>query len=117
MSAELPKSGRVHACTHLCAWSTTLSAVASHVGIRQLRADVAAAVRRAGAGEHIVVTVGGRPVASLGPLAAADGVVRLDDLVARGLVISPRRTGPWTPPRPVPVWSGSRIDRLLREIR
>jgi prevent-host-death family protein len=91
--------------------------MSSHVGIRQLRADVAAAVRRAGAGENIVVTVGGRPVAALGPLAAADGVVRLDDLIARGLVIAPRRTGPWTPPAPVPVWSGSRIDRLLREIR
>ena len=91
--------------------------MASHVGIRHLRSDVAAAVRRAGAGEHIVVTVGGRPVASLGPLAAADGVVRLDDLVARGLVIAPRRAGAWTPPTPVPVWSGSRIDRLLREIR
>jgi antitoxin (DNA-binding transcriptional repressor) of toxin-antitoxin stability system len=89
----------------------------SHVGIRQLRADVAAAVRRAGAGEHIVVTVGGRPVASLGPLATSDGVARLDDLVARGLVIAPRRSGPWAPPSPVPVWPGSRIDRLLREIR
>ena len=91
--------------------------MAFQVGIRQLRADVAAAVRRAGAGEHIVVTVGGRPVASLGPLATADGVVRLDDLVARGLVIAPRRAGTWTPPEPVAVWSGSRIDRLLREIR
>ena len=91
--------------------------MAFQVGIRQLRADVAAAVRRAGAGEHIVVTVGGRPVASLGPLATADGVVSLDDLVARGLVIAPRRTRTWTPPTPVPVWSGTRLDRILREIR
>jgi len=89
----------------------------SQVGIRQLRADVAAAVRRAGAGEHIVVTVGGQPVAALGPLGAAEGQVRLADLVARGSVIAPRRTGPWTPPSPVPVWSGARLDRLLREIR
>lgn len=91
--------------------------MASDMGIRQLRADVAAAVRRAGAGEHIVVTVGGQPVASLGPLGAADGQVRLADLIARGQVIAPRRTGAWTPPPAVPVWSGSRIDRLLREIR
>lgn len=89
----------------------------SYVGIRQLRADVAAAVRRAGAGENIVITVGGRPIASLGPLPSANGVVRLDDLVVQGLLIAPRRTGTWNPPAPVPVWSGSRIDRLLREIR
>ena len=97
--------------------SGTLLDMASHVGIRQLRADVATVVRRAGAGEHIVVTVGGRPVASLGPLEAADGQVRLADLVARGMVIAPRRTGTWTPPSPVPVWTGVRLDRLLREIR
>ena len=39
-----------------------------HVGIRELRADLASTVRRAAAGESIVVTVGGRPVARLGPL-------------------------------------------------
>ena len=95
----------------------TLPVVPSDMGIRQLRADVAAAVRRAGAGEHIVVTVAGQPVAELGPLRAADGQVRLADLVARGSVIAPRRTGSWTPSAPVPVWSGARLDRLLREIR
>jgi prevent-host-death family protein len=87
------------------------------IGIRQMRADVAAVVRRAGGGEHIVVTVGGRPVAQLTPLGAADGQVRLADLVARGLVVAPRRTGSFTPPAAVSVWSGSRLDRLLREIR
>ena len=92
-------------------------AVASEQGIRQLRADVAASVRRAGAGEHIVVTIGGRPVAQLGPLGAAEGQVRLADLVARGLVVAPRRTGEFRAPAPVSVWSGTRIDRLLREIR
>lgn len=89
----------------------------ARMGIRQLRADVAAAVRRAGAGENIVVTVGGNPVASLGPLASSDGLVRLDDLVSRGLLIAPRRAGTWTPQAPVPVWPGTRVDQLLREIR
>ena len=91
--------------------------MASEVGIRQMRADVAATVRRAGAGEHVVITIGGRPVAQLGPLGAVEGQVRLTDLVARGLVILPRRTGPYQPAEPVTVWSGARIDRLLREIR
>ncbi|MGA0878094.1 MAG: type II toxin-antitoxin system Phd/YefM family antitoxin [Ilumatobacteraceae bacterium] len=87
------------------------------VGIRQLRADVAAYVRRAGAGEHLVINVGGRPMAQLGPLAAPDGLVRLDDLVARGAVVPPRRSGPWHMTAPIIVWSGNRLDRLLREIR
>lgn len=91
--------------------------MASEVGIRQMRADVAATVRRAGAGEHFVVTIGGRPVAALGPLGAAEGQVRLADLVARGLVVAPRRSGDYRPSDPVPVWSGARIDRLLGELR
>lgn len=87
------------------------------MGIRQLRADLAAAVRRAGAGEQIVVTIGGQPLATLVPLGAADGHVGMADLIARGQVVPPRRTGTWTPPPAVPVWRGTRIDRLLREIR
>src|SRR5213592_4960645 len=44
------------------------------VGIRELRNDVAAVVRRAAAGERITVTVDGRPVAQLGPLEPAGAV-------------------------------------------
>jgi antitoxin (DNA-binding transcriptional repressor) of toxin-antitoxin stability system len=87
------------------------------IGIRQLRQDLAAAVRRAGSGEHLVVTVGGRPVAQLGPLDGVAGQVRLADLVARGLVLGPRRSGPHRPAAAVPVWAGARIDRLLAELR
>jgi hypothetical protein len=46
-----------------------------------------------------------------------EGQVRLPDLVARGLVVPPRRTGDYRPAEPISVWSGARIDRLLREIR
>jgi len=35
----------------------------SEMGIRQLRADAAASVRRAASGEHIVISIGGRPIA------------------------------------------------------
>lgn len=87
------------------------------LGVRELRASVAAAVRRAGAGQRLVVTVDGRPVAQLGPLDAVAGHVTLDDLIARGLVVPPRRSGPLRATDPVPVWSGARVDRLLREIR
>jgi prevent-host-death family protein len=74
--------------------------------VRALRADLAAAVRRAGAGERITITVSGRPAAQLGPLADAGGTV-----------IPPRRTSTWRPPAPVTVWSGVRIDRALAEVR
>lgn len=87
------------------------------VGIRDLRADVAALVRRAGAGEHVIITVGGRSVAQLGPVRTIDGRSTLEDLIAHGRVIGPRRTGAYRAPEPVPVWQGSRIDRLLGDIR
>jgi prevent-host-death family protein len=83
--------------------------------VRALRADLAAAVRRAAQGERIVVTVSGHPLAQLGPLdhRAPD----LDRLVAGGAVLAPRRTAAWRPPPPVPVWAGVRIDRALTELR
>lgn len=87
------------------------------VGVRQLRSDVAAYVRRAGSGENVIISVGGRPVAQMGPLEATDGLVRLSDLIARGAVLAPRRTGPLHLADAITVWSGSRLDRLLREIR
>lgn len=87
------------------------------VNIRELRADLAAQVRRAGTGERIVVRVGGRAVAQLGPLDDTTGQVTLDDLATRGLVHPPRRTGNWTPPSPITVWQGVRLDRLLAELR
>jgi hypothetical protein len=66
-----------------------------------------------------VVTVGDRPVATLGPVDAAGGdAATLDALVAAGLVIPPRRTGPvGRPADPVPIWSGVRLDRALRDVR
>jgi prevent-host-death family protein len=83
--------------------------------IRSLRAGLATAVRRAEAGDRVVVTVGGRPTAQLGPL--DDNAPLLDQLVASGAVVRPRRSSPWRPPAPVAVWAGVRIDRTLAELR
>jgi prevent-host-death family protein len=86
------------------------------VGIRELRNNVAAVVRRAGAGERIVVTVDGMPAAQLGPL-DAPAAPTLDDLVAAGLADPPgRRDRPAPPPAedaPVDV----RPERVLDELR
>jgi len=87
------------------------------IGVRELRGDLAAAVRRAGAGERIVVTVDGRPIAQLGPLEASDDELSLDDLAARGLLELARRTDRPEPEFSMPMWAGTRLDKLVREVR
>ena len=87
------------------------------VGTRELRGDLSALVRRAGAGERIVVTVDGHPVAQLGPVEPSDGAVTIDDLVARGLLQAARRPDRPTPEFSMPLWAGTRIDQLVREVR
>lgn len=86
-----------------------------HLGIRELRQQLPAAVRRAAAGDEVVVTVGGVPTARLVPLGTTGA--SLDDLVALGLVQPPRvRTRP-AAPEPLDVPVDARTDRALREIR
>jgi antitoxin (DNA-binding transcriptional repressor) of toxin-antitoxin stability system len=84
-------------------------------GVRELRQSLAEAVRRASAGERTIVTAYGRAVAQLAPL--DETAPDIDRLTASGAVIPPRRTGAWRPPAAVPVWSGVRIDRALKELR
>ena len=87
------------------------------IGIRELRSDLAAAVRRAGHGQRVVITVDGRATAQLGPIEAEQGQTVLEDLYASGAVVAPRRPGPSRIAPPVPVWSGVRLDRALKELR
>lgn len=84
--------------------------------MRELRNNVAAVLRRAQAGERIVVTVDGDPVAQLGPIEPA-GTPTLDDLVATGLVQAPRRTGPATDPEPIDPAVDIRLDDVLADLR
>lgn len=88
------------------------------VGIRELRNNVAAVVRRAAAGDRIVVTVDGVPAAQLGPLApGGPGALTLDDLIAAGLALPPgRRDRPVEiDPEDVPV--DARPDAVLDGLR
>ncbi len=87
------------------------------IGIRELRADLAAHVRRAASGQRVVVTVAGRAAAQLGPLEPEQGLTVLADLFAAGAVVAPRRTDVARPAKPVAVWSGVRLDRALKELR
>jgi prevent-host-death family protein len=85
------------------------------VGVRELRANLASAVRQAGAGERVVITIDGRPVAQLGPLEPT-GSPSLDELAASGLLEPPRRPHPPAPEgidTPIDV----RLDRILDEVR
>ena len=98
------------------------------IGIRELRADLAAHIRRAAAGEATVVTVGGRPAAVLTPLTpGAQPLVEMSNmrsssahrssLEASGALLPPRRTDGKLPSGTVPTWGSVRLDRLLAEIR
>ena len=72
-------------------------------------------VRRAAAGERIVITIDGQPVAQLGPLEPA-GAPTLDDLIASGHVVAARRPAPPTPDADdTPV--DARSDWILDDIR
>ena len=86
------------------------------IGARQLRANLAAALRSAASGERLVVTVDGRPVAQLGPLepGAAPSLV---ELAASGLVEPPRRSDRPAPPDAMDAAVDVRLDRVLDEVR
>ena len=90
---------------------------ARKLGIRELREQSAKYVQRAGAGENIVVTVNGEPVAKLGPLESSNRQVSITELIAKTALIAPRRKDTFKLAEPVAVHSGARIDQLLREVR
>lgn len=89
--------------------------------MREFRSNMAAFLRRAQAGERVTVTVDGRPIATLGPVSSdpsgAPMGVTTDDLVARGVLLAPRRRGHLVPADPITLWSGVRIDRAVNEVR
>ncbi len=98
------------------------------IGIRELRADLAAHIRRAAAGEATVVSVGGRPAAVLAPLTPGaptpsamsnlrSNSAHRSSLEASGALLPPRRTDGKLPSGTVPTWGSVRLDRLLAEIR
>ena len=90
----------------------------AETGIRELRGRLTSLVRRAGAGERIVITIAGRPVAQLGPVEPADARVTIEDLVARGLLEAAHRGDrPADPGVRIDTWTGGRLDRALREVR
>jgi prevent-host-death family protein len=86
------------------------------MGARELRANLAVALRRAAAGERVTVTLDGRPVAQLGPLEPV-GAPTLEQLAAAGLVEPPRRGDRPGPPEALDAAVDIRLDRVLAEVR
>lgn len=107
-------------CTHSEGVAASLLQVAhAKVGTRELRANLATALRRAAAGERVIVTDSGRPVAQLGPVDAPAGST-MDELVARGLVVPPRRAPrerAGSLPQAIDIHSGMRFDQIVRDLR
>lgn len=87
------------------------------LGIRDLRNNAADAVRRAGNGERLIITVNGRPTAQLGPITPIDSAPTLTDLAAQGLLTLPHRPDRPASPLIVDLWTGVRLDRLISEVR
>ena len=88
------------------------------LGIRELRERSATFIQRAGAGEQMIITVSGEPVATLGPLTPLETqTVSLMDLISNGSVIASRRRDKYQLPAADTIQSGSRIDQTLREVR
>ena len=80
-----------------------------HLDLRTISADV---LRRVEAGEEVVVTYQGRPVARLLPLESAGS----DDLERRGEVRTARSDWSTLPP-PVPAPEGVTTAELLADLR
>ena len=58
------------------------------IGIRELRSELARHVRRAAAGERVVIAVGGRPAAALVPLTEVS--TGIEPLLASGAKLPPQ---------------------------
>jgi prevent-host-death family protein len=87
------------------------------IAVRELRNHASRVVRRARAGERLIITVDGVPAAEIGPVSTATRAASLDELTASGAVTAPRtRTAP-PPPRPTRAPSGRSSWDVLRELR
>ena len=89
----------------------------NRIGIRELRADLSNQVKRAAAGEPVVVTIDGEPKAVLSPFVAKPGELTLDELIRAGRVIPGPRVNEPRPPRPRPLRGGRSTEEVLAELR
>lgn len=89
-----------------------VAAPTSQVGVRELKNQLSSYLARVRAGEEVVVTDHGRPVARLVPIDAPTD--RLAELISEGLV-HPARTA--RAPLPRPVRSSGTVSDLVADQR
>ncbi len=71
------------------------------VGVRELRDNLSEYLRRVARGEHLRVTMHGRPVADVMPAGTDDRDRHFQDLAAQGRASLPTAPPPDDPPTPV----------------
>ena len=86
------------------------------IPIRELRNQASRVVRRARAGERLVITVDGVPAAQIGPVSAEDDST-LQALVAQGRLLAPRSTEALTSPSPIRLSGPGSSTDVLDELR
>lgn len=87
------------------------------IAVRELRNQASRLVRRARAGERLIITVDGVPAAEIGPISAAERASSLEELITTGAIVGPRvRTAP-RQPRPVRAPSARSSSDVLHELR
>lgn len=89
----------------------------NRIGIRDLRDDLSNQVKRAAAGEAVVVTIDGEPKAVLSPFVAKPGEMTLEELVRTGRVIPGPRVHEPRPPRVPGITGGRPTMEVMDEIR
>lgn len=87
------------------------------VTIRQLRNDVSRIVRRASAGERLIITSNGVAVAEIRPLEQRTAERTLEEMIATGELIAPRTRAKPRPATPIAFSGGRTTEDILRELR
>ena len=87
------------------------------VTVRQLRNDVSRVLRRVGAGERLIVTSNGVPVAEIGPIQARDSERTIEEMIAAGELIAPRSRAKPRPATPTTFSGSMTTEEILEELR
>ena len=87
------------------------------IGVRELRNATSQVVRRAGAGERIIVTVDRVPIAEIGPIGRTAEAPTIDDLIATGRVLARQTATRPEPAQPVRAPGGRSTSEVLDQLR
>jgi prevent-host-death family protein len=87
------------------------------VSIRELRNDVSRIVRRANAGERLVITSNGVAVAEIRPLEERPAQRTIEEMIASGELIAPRSRAKPRPATPIKFSGPQTTEEILEELR